>query len=56
MDTLIDELFLFSKLDLNRVPFQFETVELNMFMQELIEEMQMDLRYTITCIPTLCNG
>lgn len=43
MDTLIDELFLFSKLDLNRVPFQFETVELNMFMQELIEEMQMDL-------------
>ena len=27
MDTLIDELFLFSKLDLNRVPFQFETVE-----------------------------
>ncbi|OPA07219.1 sensor histidine kinase [Bacillus cereus] len=43
MDTLIDELFLFSKLDLNRVPFQFETVELNTFMQELIEEMQMDL-------------
>lgn len=43
MDTLIDELFLFSKLDLNRVPFQFETVELNIFMQELIEEMQMDL-------------
>lgn len=43
MDTLIDELFLFSKLDLNRVPFQFETIELNMFMQELLEEMQMDL-------------
>lgn len=43
MDTLIDELFLFSKLDLNRVPFQFETIELNTFMQELIEEMQMDL-------------
>ncbi|MEK7014432.1 sensor histidine kinase [Bacillus sp. FSL R9-9410] len=43
MDTLIDELFLFSKLDLNRVPFQFETIELNMFMQDLIEEMQMDL-------------
>ncbi|PFR45078.1 HAMP domain-containing sensor histidine kinase [Bacillus thuringiensis] len=43
MDTLIDELFLFSKLDLNRVPFQFETVELNTFMQELIEEMRMDL-------------
>ncbi|MGQ0416417.1 sensor histidine kinase, partial [Bacillus sp. HC-TM] len=40
---IIDELFLFSKLDLNRVPFQFETVELNTFMQELIEEMQMDL-------------
>lgn len=43
MDTLIDELFLFSKLDLNRVPFQFETIELNVFMQELLEEMQMDL-------------
>ncbi|KEK24479.1 sensor histidine kinase [Bacillus gaemokensis] len=43
MDTLIDELFLFSKLDLNRVPFQFETIELYTFMEDLIEEMQMDL-------------
>ncbi|MBO1625264.1 sensor histidine kinase [Bacillus arachidis] len=43
MDTLIDELFLFSKLDLNRVPFQFETIELYMFMEDLIEEMRMDL-------------
>ncbi|WP_459499080.1 sensor histidine kinase [Bacillus sp. C1] len=43
MDTLIDELFLFSKLDLNRVPFQFETIELYSFMEDLIDEIRMDL-------------
>ncbi|MGG3518728.1 HAMP domain-containing sensor histidine kinase [Bacillus pseudomycoides] len=43
MDTLIDELFLFSKLDLNRVPFHFETIELYLFMVDVIEEIQMDL-------------
>lgn len=43
MDTLIDELFLFSKLDLNRVPFRFEKIELYTFMKDLVEEMQMDL-------------
>ncbi|MBC6975396.1 HAMP domain-containing histidine kinase [Bacillus sp. Xin] len=43
MDTLIDELFLFSKLDLNRVPFHFETIELYLFMEDIVEEIQMDL-------------
>lgn len=43
MDRLIDELFLFSKLDLKRLPFHFEEVNLDSFLQDCTEEMQLDV-------------
>ena len=43
MDHLIDELFLFSKLDLKRLPFHFEEVDLDAFLQDCTEELQMDV-------------
>lgn len=44
MDHLIDELFLFSKLDLNSVPFHMEQVELVTYFRDLLEELQYDLK------------
>ena len=43
MDHLIDELFLFSKLELNSIPFHFEQLNLFTYFQDLIEELQFDL-------------
>ncbi|GIP26572.1 two-component sensor histidine kinase [Paenibacillus sp. J23TS9] len=43
MDHLIDELFLYSKLDLNRLPFQFEIVDFYAFLHDLSEELEFDL-------------
>jgi len=43
MDRLIDELFLYSKLDLKRVPFDFEEVPMRMFAEDWAEEMQFEL-------------
>ncbi|TJY42213.1 HAMP domain-containing histidine kinase [Cohnella pontilimi] len=42
LDHMIDELFLFSKLDLKGLPFHFEEVELSSFLQDCTEELQMD--------------
>ncbi|QGQ95493.1 sensor histidine kinase [Paenibacillus psychroresistens] len=42
MDRLIDELFLFSKLDLHNVPFHFEKVDLVRFLEDCTEELQFD--------------
>ncbi|MGE6376461.1 sensor histidine kinase [Peribacillus muralis] len=42
LDSLIDELFLFSKLDLNKETFTFEKVELNQFISDYVEEIQLD--------------
>lgn len=39
MDRQIDELFLFSKLDLNRVPFHFERTELTAYLRDCAEEL-----------------
>ncbi|MDB5085638.1 MAG: sensor histidine kinase [Bacilli bacterium] len=44
LDRLIDELFLFSKLDLKKVPFHFEKVDLAAFLQDSLEEYQLDHR------------
>ena len=44
MNHLIDELFLFSKLDLNSVPFHFQEVNLLTYFRDLIEELQYDLK------------
>ncbi|GGB62484.1 sensor histidine kinase [Fictibacillus barbaricus] len=44
LDKLIDGLFLFSKLDLKRELFSFETVDLVQFIKEFSEEVQFDLQ------------
>jgi signal transduction histidine kinase len=43
LDHLIDELFLYSKLDLNRVPFHFEIIDLYMYIADFIEELRFEL-------------
>ncbi|MFC5530253.1 sensor histidine kinase [Cohnella yongneupensis] len=43
MDRLIDELFLYSKLDLKRVPFAFEHVPILALLQDWTEELQFEL-------------
>lgn len=43
MDGLIDELFLYSKLDLKSSPFQFEKVDLYSFFADFIEELAFNL-------------
>lgn len=43
MDLLIDELFLFSKLDLNKEYFSFESIELVQYLQDYVEELHLDL-------------
>lgn len=43
MDKLIDELFLFSKLDLKRVPFNFEKVDIIAYLTDCMEELKFDL-------------
>ncbi|HBE78363.1 MAG TPA: two-component sensor histidine kinase [Firmicutes bacterium] len=44
LDKLIDELFLFSKLDLKRQPFQFETVDIQELLQDFYQEMEFELK------------
>ncbi|MGI2328298.1 sensor histidine kinase [Planococcus sp. YIM B11945] len=43
LDALIDELFLYSKLDLDREPFHFENVDLHAYFSDYIEERRFDL-------------
>lgn len=44
MDQLIDELFLYSKLDLKQLPFTFETINLGLFVEDYVEDLQFDLQ------------
>jgi histidine kinase len=43
LDQMIDDLFLFSKLDLGKLPFNFETVDLKQFLIDILEELNFDL-------------
>lgn len=43
MDHIIDELFLYSKLDLEEIPYQLETVDLYAFFADFIDELAIDL-------------
>ncbi len=43
MDRLIDELFLFSKLDLNQLKFEFEAVNIEDFLHDCVEDKGYDL-------------
>jgi len=42
MDRLIDDLFLFSKLDLNKMPFEFTPVHLPSYVQEVVEQLNLE--------------
>jgi histidine kinase len=48
LDHLIDELFLYSKLDLKKVPFAFETVDLKDYLSDYLEELNFDFETTQT--------
>lgn len=43
MNKLIDDLFLFSKLDMEKLEFQFERVHVSAFISDLMEEFKFDL-------------
>lgn len=43
MDELIDELFLYSKLDLEREAFQFEQIDLHAYFADFLEELSFEL-------------
>lgn len=43
VDKLIDELFLYSKLDLKKLPFNFEAIDIISYMKDIFEELQFDL-------------
>jgi signal transduction histidine kinase len=43
IDRLLDELILFSKLDLKTYPFSFETIDLRSFFQDCFEELRFEL-------------
>ncbi|MCY6485232.1 HAMP domain-containing sensor histidine kinase [Clostridium aestuarii] len=43
MDNLIDELFLFSKLDLKKVPFKFEIIDIKAYLEDIIDETKFEL-------------
>jgi signal transduction histidine kinase len=43
MDRLIDELFLYSKLDLKRLPFSFESIPFRAFLADWVEELSFEL-------------
>lgn len=42
MDHLIDDLFLFSKLDLKRVPFHFENIDIVDYLTDCVDELRFD--------------
>jgi signal transduction histidine kinase len=43
MNRLIDDLFLFSKLDMQKFPFEYSVVSVKPFMNDLMEEIKIDL-------------
>lgn len=50
MDQLIDDLFLFSKLDLKKLPFDTKSIEVADFIKEIIQEMTFDFNQEKTNI------
>jgi len=43
LDHMIDELFLYSKLDLQRLPFNFEKIHFDHYLQDFVEELRFDM-------------
>lgn len=48
LEHLIDELFLYSKLDLKKVPFMFEAVDMKAYLMDFLEELNFDFEKTQT--------
>ncbi|QAA33169.1 HAMP domain-containing sensor histidine kinase [Clostridium manihotivorum] len=62
MDSLINDLFLYSKLDLNKEPFKFQKVDMNVYIRDCVEEINFDLdqnkvnlKFNVPDTPTLLN-
>ena len=43
LDRMIDQLFLYSKLDLQRLPFHFERIRFDQYLSDFVEEFQFDV-------------
>ncbi len=58
MDHLVDDLFLFSKLDLHKIPFCFETVDFVRYLENCCEELAFDLekKRVILTFVSQCAG
>jgi len=56
MDRLIEELFLFSKLDLKRLPFNLEPTDLAAYMRDCVEELRLDPRLAAISMTFTTNG
>ncbi|NHM30757.1 sensor histidine kinase [Neobacillus terrae] len=58
LDHMIDELFLYSKLDLQRLPFLFEKIQFDHYIQDFVEELQFDVedKYTEVLLEIEKNG
>ncbi|MFD1900256.1 sensor histidine kinase [Enterococcus termitis] len=52
LNELIEELFLYSKLDAEAVPFHFERININEFLKHLIEEFQLQDRQVLLRLET----
>ena len=55
MDGLIDELFLYSRLDLQQVPFDIEKVDLYAFFADFVDELAFDLNKEQSTVLLLAN-
>jgi signal transduction histidine kinase len=59
LDRMIEDLFLFSKLDLGRMPFHYETVDARRYWLDLAEETRLDLSergFEVTCGVSVPEG
>lgn len=56
MDRLIDELFLFSKLDMKQEPFEFTRIGLNSFVADYMEEQRFELDKSGIRLEVRCEG
>jgi signal transduction histidine kinase len=45
IDDMIDELFLFSKLDLKKLPFNFDKIDILKYLKDSVEELQFDVEH-----------
>ena len=50
MDKLVDDLFLFSKLDLNKIPFVFEHIEIGSFVSQCCDELKFSMEKKNVCL------